>query len=66
MHLGVLKVLQDRVRDIEIRLRMGLAPLEDTASKEVDPMDELGDFEMPVQYENQKRKQNRKRKEERR
>ena len=62
IHLGVLKVLQDRVRDIEIRLRMGLAPLEDTASKEVDPMDELGDFEMPVQYENQKRKQNRKNK----
>ena len=54
MHLGVLKDLQDRVRDIEKRLRRDLPPLEDTASAEVDPMDELGDLEIPVLQDNKK------------
>ena len=41
MHMGVIKDLQDRVVDIEKRIRRGLPPLEDTESKDVDPMDEL-------------------------
>ena len=56
MHLGVLKDLQDRVLDIEKRIRRGLPPLEDTAAPEVDPMDELGDFNEPALQHNKKRK----------
>ena len=54
MHMGVIKDLQDRVVDIETRIRRGAPPLEDTAAPEVDPMDELGDFDEPALQDNKK------------
>ena len=45
MHLGVVRELQNRVMDIEKRIRNGDSPLEDTAAPETDPMDDLGDFD---------------------
>ena len=57
LQLGVLKDLQDRVMDIERRIRRGDPPLEDTAAPEVDPMDELGDFDEPALQDNKKRRE---------
>ena len=54
LHMGVIKDLQHRVMDIERRIRKGLPPLEDTAAPEVDPMDELGDFDEPFLQDNKK------------
>ena len=48
MYMGVITDLQDRVVDIEKRIRRGDPALEDTAAPEVDPMDELGDFNEPA------------------
>ena len=45
MHMGVVRELQNRVMDIEKRIRNGDSPLEDTAAPETDPMDDLGDFD---------------------
>ena len=52
LHMGVIKDLQHRVTDIETRIRRGAPPLEDTAAPEVDPMDELGDFDEPARQDN--------------
>ena len=45
LHMGVVTELQNRVMDIEKRIRNGDSPLEDTAAPETDPMDDLGDFD---------------------
>ena len=61
MYMGVIKDLQDRIVDIEKRLRRSLPPLEDTAlwdahaAPEGDPMDELGDFDEPALQDNKKK-----------
>ena len=55
LHMGVVTELQDRVLDIEKRIRRGDPPLEDTAAPEVDPMDELGDFDEPALQNNIKK-----------
>ena len=57
MHMGVVTELQERVLDIEKRIRRGDPPLEDTAAPETDPMDELGlgDFDEPALQNNTKK-----------
>ena len=60
MFLGVLVDLHDRVRDMEKRVRLGLPALEDTEPKDADPMDEMGDFEIPDLHNNQPKRSNRK------
>jgi hypothetical protein len=59
--MGVVIDLQDRILDIEKRIRRGQPPLEDTAAPEVDPMDSLGmgDFE-PALENNMNRRVKRK------
>ena len=60
MHMGVVTELQNRVMDIEKRIRNGDSPLEDTAAPETDPMDDLGDFD-DVEPQNNTKKGGKKR-----
>ena len=58
MFLGVLEDLRERIAAMEKRIRLGLPATEDTDDKDPDPMDEMGDFDIPDLHDNQPKRKN--------
>ena len=61
MFLGVLEELRERVAAMEKRIRSGLPATDDTddtttVANDPDPMDEMGDVDVQLSYESQRKR----------